>query len=282
MDGLEQKTLYISDLDGTLLGNDSRISEFSAKTISELTEKGALITVATARTPATVQVLMQQTLTAPPAIVMTGAAMWSRTELRFIEPKFMSGETAAKIKSIMELENVNPFIYCLDADSKHLSVYHPMAMNHKEQAFYDERRNLKLKTFHLGDMPDGDEWNRVMLIFTTGDADAISRAAKKVDSACECSMSVYPDIFDPKSAIIEIFASGVSKSNAALRLKEMTGTTRIVAFGDNLNDLPMFEIADMSVAVDNAQPEVKQAAHNVIGCNSENSVAKFIKKDFEQ
>lgn len=282
MDGLEQQTLYISDLDGTLLGNDSRISEFSAKTISELTEKGALITVATARTPATVQVLMRQTLTTPPAIVMTGAAMWDRKELKFIEPIFMSGETAVKIKSIMEHENVNPFIYCLDADSKHLSVYHSMAMNHKEQAFYDERRNMKLKTFHLGDMPNGDEWNRVMLIFTTGDADAISRAAKKVDSACECSMSVYPDIFDQKSAIIEIFDSGVSKSNAALRLKEMTGTTRIVAFGDNLNDLPMFEIADMSVAVDNAQPEVKQAADTIIGSNSENSVAKFIKKDFEQ
>jgi hydroxymethylpyrimidine pyrophosphatase-like HAD family hydrolase len=33
-----------------------------------------------------------------------------------------------------------------------------------------------------------------------------------------------------------------------------------VVFGDNLNDLPMFAEADTSVAVQNAKPEVKEAA----------------------
>ena len=34
------KTLYISDLDGTLLHNDQTISDFSAKTIEALIQKG--------------------------------------------------------------------------------------------------------------------------------------------------------------------------------------------------------------------------------------------------
>ena len=72
------KQLFVTDLDGTLLSTDSRVSPESAHIISELTRQGALITVATARTPATVEPLLRNTLTTPPAIVMTGAALWDR------------------------------------------------------------------------------------------------------------------------------------------------------------------------------------------------------------
>ncbi|MDE5554439.1 MAG: HAD hydrolase family protein, partial [Muribaculaceae bacterium] len=65
-------------MDGTLLGGDSMVSSETAAIISDLTRRGALITVATARTPATVVPLLADTLTTPPAIVMTGAAMWLR------------------------------------------------------------------------------------------------------------------------------------------------------------------------------------------------------------
>ena len=71
------KTLYVSDLDGTLLGSDSRVSQRSAELITELSARGALITVATARTPATVVPLMAHAATGVDYIVMTGAAGWN-------------------------------------------------------------------------------------------------------------------------------------------------------------------------------------------------------------
>ena len=40
----------------------------------------------------------------------------------------------------------------------------------------------------------------------------------------------------------------------------MTGCSRVVCFGDNFNDLPMFEAADVAVAVTNAVDEVKNHA----------------------
>ena len=50
-----KKTLYISDLDGTLLNSRAEVSEKSKAIISRLiTEKNILFSVATARTPATV------------------------------------------------------------------------------------------------------------------------------------------------------------------------------------------------------------------------------------
>ena len=76
-------------MDGTLLGADSKVSDVSCRIVSALSARGALITVATARTPATVQPLMRDALTLPPAITMTGAALWSRDRECYSEVRFM-------------------------------------------------------------------------------------------------------------------------------------------------------------------------------------------------
>ena len=43
------KTLYISDLDGTLLNSQGKISDYSIKTINNLINEGMIFTYATAR-----------------------------------------------------------------------------------------------------------------------------------------------------------------------------------------------------------------------------------------
>ena len=75
---MKGKTLYVSDMDGTLLGSDGRVSDRTAGIITRLSYLGVPITVATARTPATVRPLLAQTHTIVDAVVMTGAATWSR------------------------------------------------------------------------------------------------------------------------------------------------------------------------------------------------------------
>ncbi|MDD6621873.1 MAG: HAD hydrolase family protein, partial [Bacteroidales bacterium] len=54
------KVLYVSDLDGTLLNDRSVVSERSAQLLQAAIDRGALFTIATARTPATVDGLMSQ------------------------------------------------------------------------------------------------------------------------------------------------------------------------------------------------------------------------------
>ena len=45
------KTLYVSDLDGTLFNKSKKLSEYSVKIINQCIENGTLFTVATARMP---------------------------------------------------------------------------------------------------------------------------------------------------------------------------------------------------------------------------------------
>ena len=63
---------------------------------------------------------------------------------------------------------------------------------------------------------------------------------------------------------LEITSEQATKAQAALRLKQELGCTRLVAFGDAMNDLP----------------QVKAAATAVIGSNEEDGVARFLLERF--
>jgi hydroxymethylpyrimidine pyrophosphatase-like HAD family hydrolase len=59
------------------------------------------------------------------------------------------------------------------------------------------------------------------------------------------------------------------------------GAKRVVAFGDNSNDLEMLQRAHVAVAVGNAKPELKAIAHHVIGHQDEDAVAEFVWQDHQ-
>lgn len=286
--GMRKDTLYVSDLDGTLLDNSSRVSERSVAMLGELVSQGAMVTVATARTPATVDPLLSRLpvpsytdpatgLSLPlPAIVMTGAALWNRAARRFDRVELIPERDAADILASFDTMGLRPFVYCLSGDS-FLNVYHTARMSRREEAFYLERKHLKLKRFHLDQRPAS--LDRVVLFFTTGPERDIAAASDRLQGVTECSVAWYRDVLMPETGLIDIYAPGVSKARAVTELARSVGASRVVVFGDNLNDLPMMRVADVAVAVDNALDAVKAEATSVIGANHTDAVARFIADD---
>ena len=59
-------------------------------------------------------------------------------------------------------------------------------------------------------------------------------------------------------------------------LREAYGYDSIVGFGDNLNDIPLFEACDRTYGVANAREALKAMATGVIGSNEEDGVIKFL------
>ena len=268
------KQLFITDMDGTLLNEDSKVSPTSAQIISDLSRQGALITVANARTPATVGPLLEGVYTSLPAIVMTGAAMWDRSNRSYVNTHPFAADTDCQILAAMRSEGIEPFVYTFFDGDPLLHVYRNSPMSDNDIKFMDERRVSGLKEFHIDQpMPEG---GHTMLFFAMGPRDRIFAAADKIRALGICSVSAFTDIFGEDTGIIELFAPGVSKASAVQALKAETGADRLIVYGDNLNDLPMMAVADESVAVGNALPEVKSAATRVIGANTEDAVARDI------
>lgn len=274
------KTLYITDMDGTLLDNEGNVSARSAEIISSLTDEGATISVATARTPATVENILAGIRTADDLVVMTGATMWSRSSECFEGMHLLPHSDVVLMLDVFQKYDFHPFCYVL-RDNSHLDVYHSRReITDAERVFINLRRNLRLKTFHLFEKCPEESYHRLVLFFGMGPKEVIVNVAEHLRSLSDCYISYYKDTYLPDLWLLEIFAPGVSKAAGISELKKHLGADRVVAFGDNLNDIPMLRMADVAVAVGNALPEVKAIAHKVIGRNTDDAVARFIAEDF--
>ena len=78
----------------------------------------------------------------------------------------------------------------------------------------------------------------------------------------------------------ELGGCGVSKGAALKYLIDMLGIDRkeVLAAGDSPNDIAMLELAGVSVAVDNAEPEVKETASYTAPSNDEDGVAEAVER----
>ena len=275
---MKERTLFVTDLDGTLLNADSKVSENSVSMLNEAIDAGALVSVATARTPATVCSLLEDIRFRLPLVVMTGAALWDPRTRRYIDTHFHNPQQVRRLLYIYRKHNLPTFIYTLGADHR-LHIYHTGPLSDAERVFIDERAHSPFKTFHvpengISELPA--ELDNVMLLFAMQPADRAAKAYEDISSEKDINTVFYHDIFDPSLAFIEAFPSEATKAKGIARLRSLSGATRTTVFGDNRNDLPMFEVADESIAVGNAVEEVRRRADRIIGLNTSDSVAREI------
>lgn len=80
--------------------------------------------------------------------------------------------------------------------------------------------------------------------------------------------------------IVEIFDPKVNKWLGLTHVAEQHGiaSDRIIAIGDDQNDLPMIRNAKLGVAMGNARSDVKEAAKKVIGSNMDDGLAAFLEE----
>ncbi|WP_320127694.1 Cof-type HAD-IIB family hydrolase [uncultured Sphaerochaeta sp.] len=79
---------------------------------------------------------------------------------------------------------------------------------------------------------------------------------------------------------MEITARGIQKASSLDILLSLLGKNRsdLMVIGDGLNDIPMFDIAGLAVAMENSQEETKKHAHVHTASNDNDGVALAIER----
>ena len=276
------KTLFVSDLDGTLLSPEGRLSQATVTLLNHAILRGATFSIATARTPATVSQLMRDVKCKVPFVVMTGAALWDMATGTYSDVQyFKPGQVKDIIGAYRAPEDGGAFLYTLPdaAGEKIMKIYHVGPLNDIERHFMAERVDSPFKRFYVPESGESELPEPVadgVLFFgmrPNAIADEICRGLVKIPGI---NPMYYHDWYGDDITEIEAFPQGATKARAIMRLKKRVGADRVVVFGDNLNDLSMMAVADWSVAVANAVPEVKDAADEVIGSNAADAVARYI------
>ncbi len=276
---MSKLTLYVSDLDGTLLNSQTLVSDKTAEILNRLiADEHILFTVATARTPATVSKLMSGVKTSLPYIVMAGAALWNNERKEYSEKRAFDNETVASLLQVYEAYDVQPFVYRIHGNC--INAHHSTWLTAGERSFIEQRLQSPLKKLITSDTTRADEIDEAVLIYSMGEYITLRAVADDVERrGIACTVMCYHDIFDYQQGYLEIYAKDTTKANAIKQLARMIGAERVVVFGDNLNDIPMMKTADWSVAVGNAFDEVKACAKEVVGVNNDDAVARWIEKD---
>lgn len=270
-------TLYVSDLDGTLLNKDSRLSVTSATLLNQAIRKGAYFTIATARTPATISSLLKDVDMRLPAIAMTGAVRWDFKSHQYSQPKFIDVEIAQNLFEIYRRHELPVFHYSLG--NRAVEVRHYGELSPLERQFAIDRSGSDHKRFLLNESLTSRALQNTLLFYSMQPTSRLERLLddiKEVEGVCPV---FYHDIFGPEIALLEVFSCVTSKAMAVESLAVELGAERIVVFGDNVNDLPMMSVATHAVAVENAISQVKEATDEVIGRNDDDSVARWILND---
>ena len=243
------KTLYISDLDGTLLDKKAKLSRHSEELIKRFIENGGLFSVATARSQSAVSILSRLDIRIP-SIHLNGVLMYDYKNRKYIDCTPMETSAALEIIRILKSFDRMSFVYNFDSDCG-INVEFEKLSNEVEKNFFEVRKDNDYKSFRqTSNITVSDD--KKVIYFTMVDR--------------------YERLYPIYCEIKKVVAAGMMK------LKKLVGADRVVAFGDNLNDIEMLKAADVGIAVGDSVDEVKEHADIIIGNSYEDGVAEYLLK----
>ncbi len=272
------KTLYISDLDGTLLNNNAEITDNSKKLLNEFLSFGNFFSVATARTGATVIQMLEGVNVNVPVILMNGVASYDIEKGKYVKVHSFSDKAKREFLSAVCAYGSPGFLYCIDDND--LSTFYENTNSPNAEIFINEREKKFGKKFTKVESYMDCIGHSVVYYSYSDTYEKLKPLYEKTKSIEGIRAEFYRDTYHPDFWYFEVCSENASKYNAVLWLKEKYNFDKVVAFGDNLNDIPLFEAADESYAVENAKEDVKKYATAVIGKNTEDAVAQFLNKNF--
>ena len=265
------KTLYVSDLDGTLLRSDVSTSDYTNRTINRLARQGMLFSYATARSYSTSAKVTRGLDAHIPLIVYNGAMIVDNVTGEILLSNFF-GSDAHEVLSDLLAHGVVPIVYAF-VDGVERFSYVPARSSRGVLDFVASRRGDRRDNpvASVQDLYRGD----IFYFACIGDAEKLEPLERRYRGVCH---TVYQKDIYSGEQWLEIMPLAASKSNAIRQLREKLGCNRLVVFGDGKNDIDMFELADEGYAVINAAPELKAVATAVIGSNDEDAVAHWLRE----
>lgn len=275
-----RSVLFVSDLDSTLLRSDASLGPRTVEILGELLGRGMRFTYATARSHLSAARILGVLPLELPVITYGGTVLADPStgapqDIRYLPP----GALERILRATDASELVEPVIHTYSRAGDRLR-WRPEAETPGVRFFLDSRpgdpRLLPLDTWAEMDPASA------FYVSIVGEREAVSGLRDALSGAlsADCELLLSADVYEPGMHWLEIHAADGSKAHGVERLKERFGFDYVVAFGDNVNDIPMFRQADEAYAVANAIQELREIATGVIGRNDEDGVAHWLAMRF--
>ncbi len=273
------KSLYVSDLDGTLLNSKKQVSAYSAKVINACIDRGMQFTIATARMAYACDYRLSALRLRTPAILTNGVFLYDFQEKKYISAEVIPAQAVPQIIAAFENNGTSCFLYTYHQNN--ISMYYGDASLTKQTQYYSDKALESCGEVTLvEDVTLAAMDKQVVYVALSGTQEQLTPICEAIGKLDYVSYAYYLNIYNGLYCI-EVFSRNASKKTALRKLQQMLDCDELVVFGDNLNDLPMIEIAHRSYAPRNGLPEVKDKVTAVIDDCDDDGVAKFLAQEFD-
>jgi hypothetical protein len=266
------KTLFVSDLDGTMLTKEERISGYTAEHVNRLIDAGMCFTYATARSAASARRAVEGLRIVEPVVLYNGGLVYNFTTKEILRAVLFQGDVKGYVLSVLREHGILPFAYNAFGSDERI-VWMEGSETAGMTRFLNRRRGdfrlLPVQTENA--LLDGETFYFKCI----GSREQIECVWNilKYDARIICifHQETYQNDF-----WMEISPREATKANAVSLVKYKLGCDRVVCFGDSSNDSDMFDVCDEKYAVQNADGWLKEKATGVIGYCEEDGVAKWL------
>jgi Cof subfamily protein (haloacid dehalogenase superfamily) len=260
----EKIKVVISDLDGTLLNSEHRISSYTKSIFKELHDQNYLIIVATGRHHLDAMAIIEELGFPVYLVTSNGARIHSPAK----ELLFAFNLKSEAVQSVLSLE-IDPEI---------------TTVLFKEEVWQTSKTNKKLNSFQkemtyppeVVDFDTLEDFSAIKIFFTHDNHEKLVALKERilVDHSEEFSHAFSLPI------CLEFMDKSVDKSVAIAKIleKENFSFQEAIAFGDGFNDENMLKATGKGLIMGNAPENLKDKLSHleVISSNDEDGVAKYL------
>ena len=274
------KRLFVSDLDGTLLNKAAGLSDETVEVINNCIDKGIDFTISTARTPATALKILEPLNLKLPITLMNGVLIYDIEKDEYIKEEYLEELVVMVILGLIKTRGLSCFLYAIkdrgftayfdSVESKSLNYFRNEWIMKYDKRFTEvEDLSLVAK-------------DNILSCMLRESKDKLEGLRRELTVVKGVKTEFYPDVYNDEYYILEIYSDKASKKEAINYLREKGGYDSVTGFGDNLNDVSLYDACDYFYAVNNAHPEIQNMANSVIPSNEENGVARYLENMLNQ
>ncbi|ROR30528.1 hypothetical protein EDD66_102180 [Mobilisporobacter senegalensis] len=256
--------ILLSDMDGTLLDSNSRVSSKNKEAIKFFVNNGGKFGIATGRSQLNSVNFLDEVPISAPCILYNGGALYDFTANNFIALNLLPERVLINFLQycIREVQNVMVQIYSTDMCyfvSKEALADPEVVAGHQPGQFIQIEDIIH------------EPWIKILFSGSEKDLKLVEKMMFQFDIADKVSRVFTSDIY------LEILPLGVSKGSMLKNLKKTIGDDyKIYAVGDYNNDIEMIQLADVGIATENALSCLKDMADHISASNDEDAIADII------
>ncbi|OPA73747.1 haloacid dehalogenase [Paenibacillus selenitireducens] len=270
---------FLTDLDGTLLRSNATLSERTIFMINQALLEGLHISYATARSYISSHQIVSVIPWKDPLILYNGAILFDPVTEKVIDGSWLDLKIVDEIIQIGRARQLLPLLFALD-HADHERVLHEKLTRYGDLKFVEDRPDDPRfeEITHLV-CPDN---YRTLILTYIGYRHELEPLREEVIQRLGSDLHIHfmKDQYIEDHYFLEFSHPDANKGEGLKKWARymQCEPEDITVFGDNLNDVGMFEAAGKKVAVSNAHQTLLDIADDVTGSNDEDGVAAYIQK----